>query len=202
MFAIEHSFDGLPVRSFSVPAAVGRRLHFLSGTTARPPAWLSPGAAKNAKTTMKRGVKTPEPARLCLRPPLLVVGEFEYLLDVAGASAEAVRHVERRDALVAPPQDAPFNGTQPVRRFRRGPSWEIREHEDTFDEVLTAIEPATDLCRHHAFSGKPADPSFEWSKVSGSAHHYAGYCDRSLCAAVPSRAARTVGPRRIRGRGR
>ena len=143
-----------------------------------------PSATKNAKTAMQRGVGSRSPARPCSGPPLLVVGEFEYLLDVAGAPTEAVRHVERRDALVAPPQYAPFNGTQPVGRFRRGSSWEIREHKDTFDEVLTAVEPATNLCWHHALSGEPADPSFERSKVSGCGHQCAGYCGCSLSAAA------------------
>ena len=109
-------------------------------------------------------------ARPRLRTTLLVVGEFEHLFDVARTATEAVCHVERRDALVAPPQDAPFDGTQPGRWFRRGPSREIRQYQDTFDELLTAIEPATDLCRHYALGRQPADPSFEGSKVGGGAH--------------------------------
>jgi hypothetical protein len=101
---------------------------------------------------------------------LFVVGEFEYLFDVAGTAPESIGKIERGDTLLAPAQQATFDGPKPRRWLRRGPSWEVREYEYTLDEPLAAIEPATDLGWHHTVRRKLADPAFEWSKVSPRVH--------------------------------
>jgi hypothetical protein len=101
---------------------------------------------------------------------LFVVGEFEYLFDVAGTAPESISKVERGDALLAPAQQATFDGPKPMRWFRRGSSWEVREYEHTLDEPLAAIEPATDLGWRHTVRRELADPAFEWSKVSPRVH--------------------------------